>query len=155
MGPISSVDIGSARSPYNLGQIPDDPSGAARGSAPAGGVPGNSSAIMNVGPAVSQLLQSIGGGAENDKTLRMLIVLMILLALLDNSQANDASTGNALNQLANSGSGRSQFFGIFSSSTTIEIHQTSTTIVGSTMDNVASVSSSEQPTQGGQVDLSA
>jgi hypothetical protein len=83
----------------------------------------NAVSSLHINAAVSQLLQGIGGGAENNKTLQMLIALLILVALLDSSQQPTASAGS-LDALA-SGIGQGGYSGFSMSSTTITIEQSS------------------------------
>ena len=63
--------------------------------ATSGGI-GSTQGVVDVNSAVTELLQSVGGGVEDDKLLRMLIVLMILLALFENQQTHPAGSNDAL-----------------------------------------------------------
>jgi len=158
MGPISPINIGSAGSAYAPPSIPEGANYAA-GVPVAGGlgldaVQGGAmtSSVAQISAAVSELFKSIGGGVENDQMLRTLIVLLVLMALLEKPQANGTAASSALNQLGN-GSGGSQFLSVASSSTTIEIQQSSTTIVSANLDTLSSSSKSQVPPLGGQIDM--
>ncbi|MBU0719083.1 MAG: hypothetical protein KJ749_12600, partial [Planctomycetes bacterium] len=65
----------------------------------------------------------------NDKVLRALLVALILLSLLAQQQNDEGATTPLLSQLGNRTSDQSQYIGIFTSSTTISIEQSSTTVV--------------------------
>jgi hypothetical protein len=54
----------------------------------ATGVPTIPGSTANVVSEVGRMLQSIGGGIEGNKSLQMLIALMIFMALLQGSQGN-------------------------------------------------------------------
>ncbi len=161
MGPIASIDIAASRSPDNAGPILNsgntaraDASQATDGLGSSRG-PGAPIAITQLHTAVSQLLQSVGGGLEDDKVLQMLIALIILLALLRESQGASASPPNALAPLATRG-GPTQFVSFYSSSTTIVVEQTTTTMVFQAMDVYGAAADSGQgQSKGGQVDSAA
>ena len=89
-----------------------------------------SQSVTQVFSAVSEMLQSVGGGVENDKTLRMLIALLILLAMLENQ--NDAMKGasEALRTIGSGSGSRGAYFASYSSSvTTISIEQSYSSVV--------------------------
>ena len=163
MGPIPPVNVG----PGSLsGSLPLNSNRSAGSAAIDAGPQGmkttpppltsNMLALTRVHSAVSGLLQSIGGGLEDDKTLRMLIALIILLALLESSQNGVASSRNALASLGAGGVGQSQFISISYSSTTISIQQTITTMVLQSADGYASGFNGEPvESPGGQLDISA
>ena len=166
MGPITPVNVGSAGPSTSLTPMPGRSINGPQQDLVAAGTQGRSSpvpvssdsaAIMNVASAVSQLLQSIGGGLEDDKVLRMMIALIILLALLQDSQADVASTSDAFRGLGGgSSSSQSQYCGEFSSSTTIAVYHTSTTIAVAGVDSLSAFSDVEQvQTRGGEIDTSA
>ncbi len=161
MDPIPPVNIGSAgRSSHptlDLNQV----GGATRTGATPGmagfssQAVGDSTALRQIDAAVSQLVQSLGGSAADEKILRMLIGLIILLALLRGSQDEPASAQNALASLAG-GSNSSQFVALYASSTTISIEQTTTTIVLGTADTYAAASNGDSgQAGGGQMDVFA
>ena len=132
-----------------FGQAP-----GATGDAGYAASPGTTSAITQIHSAVSQLLQSVGGGVENDKMLRMLIALLILLALLDNSQPQAEGAQNALAQLGSRGNGQSQFLYAYTSSTTISFEYTTTTWVAGNLSSYDAGGSTEQlQPQGASVDI--
>ena len=161
MGPVPAVNIGSTGGAAGLGSTaaiiePSSAYGSANtaGLAPSGAT-GVSQAAMRVPSAVTQLLQSIGGGIENNKLLRLLITALILLALLEQQQEDLASAGKALAQLGARAGDQSQFIGIFSSSTTISIQQTTTTVMFNTGGSAAlnTGNGGTSPESGGQLNL--
>jgi hypothetical protein len=159
MGPILPVNIGSAGSPYAPTPIPER-AGCPAGSALSSGLGldavqggGLTSSLANVSAAVSELFKAIGGSVENDQTLRLLIVLLILMALLQKPQTDGATANTALDQLGNGANGGSQFISMVSSSTTIAIQQSSTTIVSANLDGSSLPSKPEVPPVGSQIDV--
>jgi len=68
-----------------------------------GNRPSTGVSAVNVHMQVSQMLQSIGGGAQQDQTLQMLITLMILLALLQEQQRSSMQTAGALLEMLGRG----------------------------------------------------
>lgn len=158
MGPISSVSLNPAvQNASSLGAA--NIGGAAQTGATspttAAGVLSGSQSITNVFAAVSTMMQSIGGGVENDRLMRMLIALMIILSLLQGQQeAQSQSGGNELAQLGGGANGRSSYIGIFSSSTTIIFQQTTTQVSLSSYEQSA-VGKQVPTAPGSQVDLSA
>jgi len=68
---------------------------------PLGGVQGG--AAVNIANQVLQMLQAIGGGAQDDKLLQMLITLLVLAAMMQDSQASQTAGDSLL-----SGLGRGQ-----------------------------------------------
>lgn len=158
MGLISSVSLNPAGG--NAGSLgAANIGGAAQAGAAspttAAGVLSGSQSISNVFAAVSTMMQSIGGGVENDRMMRMLIALMIILSLLqDQQESQSQSGGNQLAQLGNGASSRSTYIGIFSSSTTVIFQQTSTEV---SLNSHEQYAASEQvlTAPGSQVNLSA
>lgn len=139
---------------YQTGQFAQSPnvtSGNYSGSQPVS----TTSAVTQIHSAVSQMLQSVGGGIENNKMLQMLIALMILLALLEQAEGQDKAAREALAELGTRRGGQQQFFSAYSSSTTISWEYTSTTFVfGSEGAYVAEGGTPALP-QGGEVDMKA
>lgn len=162
MVPILPVDVYQGGSPFYAAAGIGQPGGTARADGALGGTPFapiltgiDSTALTQIDAVVSQLLQSIGGSAEDDKLLRMLIGLIILLALLENSQDEAASAQNALLSLG-SGSQQPQSIDLYWSSTTIAIEQTTTTILFQTAETHAAASAGEQlDARGDQIDVPA
>ena len=143
MGPISQVNIGAAGGLAGVASAPSRPTDvlgmdagrAAAKPAPSSGA-ANSDAIAALCSALSDPLQGVGGGLENDRVLRMMIALIILLALLQSTQGNGASEGN-------------------SSSTTITLEQTTTTISLQSVESYSLASDSDTSgSRGDQIDLS-
>ncbi|UCC31719.1 MAG: hypothetical protein JSU86_05450 [Phycisphaerales bacterium] len=163
MGPIPPVNVGSG----GLAGSPALSANRFAGTGPVGTGPGgvgttspsptsDALAVSRVHSAVSELLQSIGGGLEDDKTLRMLIALIILLALLESSQDSAASSRNALASLGAGRMGQPLWVGAYYSSTTITIQQTTTTMFLQTAEGYAPGTNGEPvESPGGQLDVSA
>lgn len=163
MGPISPVNVG----PGSLSGSPALGASRSAGTAAVDAGPGgvgttspsptsDALAVTRVYSAVSELLQSIGGGLEDDKTLRMLIALIILLALLENFQESAVSSRNALASLGAGRMGRPIWVGGYYSSTTITIQQTTTTMFLQTAEGYAPATNGETvESTGGQLDVPA
>jgi len=158
MGPISSVSLNPAgQNAGSIGAANIGGAAQAGGTSPttAAGVLSGSQSITNVFAAVSTMMQSIGGGVENDRLMRMLIALMIILSLLQGQQEAQSQTGgNGLAQLGSGVNGRSSYIGFFSSSTTIIFQQTTTQVSLSSYEQYAA-GGQVQTAPGSQVDLSA
>jgi hypothetical protein len=163
MGPISPVSIGAAgasagmaTAPSRPFDVPDTNAGRAIGKPAASGRAASSDAIATLCSALSDLLQGVGGAQENDRVLRMMIALIILLALLQSTQGTGAPEGNTLAPLGLGGSAQPQSVGVYSSSTTIMLEQTTTTISLQSMESYSLASDSDTSgARGGQIDLSA
>jgi len=67
----------------------------------------STTSLVQVQSSVQVLLQSIGGGIEDDQTLKMLIGLLILMALLQNPEQSASSFQRSLDALAQLGGGAS------------------------------------------------
>ena len=96
MGPISGIGGGAQYQPCNIRPAAGTGAESSRAATGAGvlgpgtsGGVGSAHGVVGVYAAVAELLQSVGGGVENDKVLRMLIMLMILLAIFQNQQDVD------------------------------------------------------------------
>lgn len=159
MGPILPVNVGAAGPTAGTTPGLNQPGGAVRtGSAQGQAGPtlsrasSDAVALTQIHGAISQLLQNIGGGIEDDKVLRMLIALIILLSLLRDQQTFADSTQNALSLFAGTGR-QSQSVEFYFSSTSITIEQTTTTINFEAMDSYATASNGGQvEARGGQID---
>ncbi len=161
MGPIMPVNDGSAGgvSGPQPGQIIGGPGSAAgvssgRSAETVGGAAGLD-ARDSINSSVSQLLQSVGGGLENDQLLKLLIAALILMALLQQQQESTAGLENLTRQGAGGagGTGDSQFIGIYSSSTTISIQQSTTSVFLGTGADLFGSAGGPSETTGGQLDL--
>jgi hypothetical protein len=84
--------------------------------------------------------------------LQMLIALMILMALLDQSMKPDGSGQDALGSLGSQSSGQSPTMSLYASSTTISLEYTSTSIVVSSADSYGANGLAEAMPQGGSID---
>lgn len=155
MEPIQSINMGlanqtpSARPIMASVQAGTAAAGASTLPAVNGGT--NTTSITQVHQSVSQLLSTIGGGAEQDQLLRTLIMLMIILSLLTGSQGKEETGARSLRQLGSQGGNPSLYVGIFSSSTTITIQQTTTIISPDVMGAFGSSGGADQAS-GGRVD---
>lgn len=158
MGLISSVSLnpaGQNAGAFGAANIGGAAQAGSTSPTTAAGVLSGSQSISNVFAAVSTMMQSIGGGVENDRMMRMLIALMIILSLLQNQQEGQSqSGGNELAQLGSGTNSSSSYIGIFSSSTTIIFQQTTTEV---SMNSHEQYAAGEQvlTAPGSQVDLSA
>lgn len=57
------------------------------------------SSMSSVSMQVGEMMQSIGGGAENDKMLQMMIALMIFMSILQNQNQSGGQGSDMLSQL--------------------------------------------------------
>ena len=135
MGPISGITGGAGYQPWNIQPSASTAADSLRAAGGAGvlgtGASGSTTSaqsVTEVYASVTQMLQSIGGGVEDDKLLRLLIALMILMALFENQQEQQRAGTEALQALGTNGGG-GQSIGIYSSSTSISIEHTQTTII--------------------------
>jgi len=105
---------------------------------------------------VAELMRDVGGDLQNDKMVQMLVALMILLALLHNSEGGDSMGRNAIEGLGSGATGAARTGGSYCSSTLITFEQTTTTISLYSSDSYnAGTNDSASPSRGGTVDLSA
>jgi hypothetical protein len=159
MDPISPINIGGSRPLVGTGPTLD----SSRTARPDTGLNATSlsssrgasdpAAATQMASAITQLLQNIGGGLENDKMLRMLIGLIILMALLKEWFGGQESPQNALSQLGTGGD-QPQCSGAYSSSTTIMFEQTTTTIVMQSLDVYGAAADGNQAaSKGGRLDV--
>lgn len=160
MEPIPPINTAASRPPAGLGSSLG-PSGSGSAEATASlaqlnGATGTSSttAITQIHQAVTQMLQSVGGGVEDDKVLKMLIGLLILLALLQEWYGATESPQDALARLGE-GTGQSGAASLYFSSTTITLEQTTTTVVLQTQGAYGNAGGEQEASKGGQVDVAA
>src|SRR3972149_10320046 len=134
MNSISPLEVGASNGLHYLGALgggPRDASavgGGGRGlgsAAPLGH--SNNVALINLGNQISQLLQGIGGGVENNKTLQLLIGLLILLTLLEGSSKGGGSAADALSGLGKA-AGRGGYVGFEAPTPSITLGNTSLTM---------------------------
>ncbi len=105
---------------------------------------------------VAELMRDVGGDLQNDKMIQMLVALMILLALLHNSEGSKAMGQNAIEGLGSGANGAAGTGGSYSSSTLITFEQTTTSISLYSSDSYnAGTNDSASSSRGGAVDLSA
>ncbi|MCO6438990.1 MAG: hypothetical protein J5J06_18000 [Phycisphaerae bacterium] len=128
MNPILPIDSYSTGQILGSGISPQQPTSVNSG----GGISPSSgsqvSGLNQISNAIGQMLQSVGGGLENDQMLRAVIGMIILMAVIEQLLGNQQDQGQqALAQLGgnNSGAGTS----LFISSTSVSIDYSSTTIV--------------------------
>ncbi len=150
-------------SPLDTSTQAMNPMGPLTSSAPADAPVGGATPLMSssfadaisalqINTAVGQLLQGIGGGAESNKTLQMLIALLILVTLLQGSQSQDSAAGK-LGDLAQGGIGRGGYVGMSMSSTTVTIEQTSVVYTGNPAQELGAADAG--PDQGQELDVAA
>jgi len=113
MGPIQPVQLGGAG---NAGGIVN----VAQAGSPTPSSAGQLQRVTNVGLAVSNMLQSIGGGVESDQMLKALIALMIIAALLQQTMEGGQSSNESLRALGNGRGDAIQGITLNSSSVSIE-----------------------------------
>ena len=161
MGPILPVDTGSVRGSSGIlpGLTTTSSAAGTTMAASAGLNPSStlstSRAVTELQSAVTQLLQSAGGATQNDKLLRLLIVALILMSLLQQMEEDGDASRQTLGKLGSGSGDRAQFIGIYTSSTTISIQQTSTTLImGSGFDALGATGDAAQGSNG-QIDVSA
>ena len=129
---LRSIDLGST------GSISPSASG---GITPAAGT-ADLSRASDIQAAVGQFLESLGGGLQSDKALRMMLGLLILMAMLDKSGGGSGGASQAISDMAGLAAGGA-------SATSIEIRQSSTIIVAS---QSISVSGMQMQGSGGSLD---
>lgn len=135
-GPTSAQTIGS-----NLGQSVGVSMGRTGGT-----IAGRSA---NVVSEVGQMLQSIGGGIENNKTLQMLIALMIFMALLQGAQGNQQQAQSGMELLSALGGGAG---GSGEASMSLYVEQTNISISSTTLMASFGVGSAANGSLGQQFD---
>jgi len=160
---ISPLDVGASNGLHYLGALGSG-SGAQDASPVSGqavGLPaaapldiGSAVSLVSMNNEISQLLQSIGGGVENNKMLQLMIGLLILLTLLQGSAKTGQSAADALSTLGASGGGRGTYISFAASTTSITIEQTSVTMTASAADTLAAAQGNAQP-QNHRIDLAA
>ena len=133
MGPIQPAGQGAshtASSSLRAGDLAPRPgAGASRGSAAApsaSGRTGAAASVTRIDTAVTQLLQSVGGGVENDKLLQLMIALLILLTMLGHQQEQQAESHNTWRGFGSGNTGTSSFAGLYSSTTSVSVEQSYT-----------------------------
>lgn len=130
-GPTSRIDLPA----LTLGQSAG--AAALHGTAGAGAATGLAGAgrAGDIHAAVGQFLQALGGGLQDDQTLRMILGLIILMALLDKTGKQSEAGSEMLNNLGRLASSLSGA----GTATSIEIHQSSTIIVASQSTTISAV----------------
>ena len=160
MSLVSPVSTGLWGSPSTLQAIYQHSTSAAA-SVLAGGLElgglqagGAASTLSSVSTAVSELMKNIGGGLENDQTLKLLVTMLILMALLQKPSGDQASTAtSALKALSSLGNGGSQSITMASCSTTVAIYQSSSTAIAGSWDTSSQPGKLPLSLQGGQLNL--
>ncbi len=156
MNPVQPVSggIGGAQQVTSV-QSPASAQPAA-GMSSASSISATSVNITMVHSQVDALLNSIGGGMENNKLLRMMIGLLIMQALLSNEQEQQqAAVTGLLDSLGMGAADRQSSVGIHSATNVVQIQQQSVTL--STSQAVVGSTGAEGDPQdsGSQIDLSA
>jgi hypothetical protein len=109
--------------------------------------------LTNMSGQIGQLLRGVGGGAEDNRMLQMMIGLMILMAVLQGSSSQPRGGADLLGQLMGPGSGGGSVSLL--SSTSISIEQTSMTVMAASPETLAAIQGGSQPQQDPQIDLTA
>ena len=157
MGPIPPINLGSTSNmaPIRSASTPAGAGVGAPAGTPTAGVVGGGSAITSLVSQVSQLLSSLGGGLQNDKMMRLLIALIILMAILNDQSGQEDQQAPSLSLLGQNGGGQPFLIHQSYSMISISIEQTSvtTTVYGdaAAFDSMGSQGSNS----GGLIDLSA
>ena len=116
--------------------------------APAG-TSSSTSAMMDFVSEISKLMENLGGDIKNDNMLRMMIALVILMVLLQETQNQEQPAAQSLSR----GGGADQFMYFEMSSTTISIEQTSITAIGYTGADAYGSGGQVPQEEGGRIDL--
>jgi len=128
MGPIQPVHLGGSTGAAGVNNI-------TQAGAPTSPGAGQLQRVTNVGMAVSNMLQSIGGGVENDQMLKALIALMIIAALLQETLDGGQSSHESLRSLGN---GRGDAMnGLAMNASFVSIEYTSISINSTTLSQTA------------------
>jgi len=156
IGAISGLGIGQASGASSLQDIRNaTPASAARGFVSQGIDPlgmNQASTLQAVATQVGQLLQGIGGGMEDNKTLQTIVALLILVALLGEMQKQQDAATDMLTNLARSSHGASAYSSFSASQVTIE--KTSLTIT-SAQSLESFTDAGQTSAQGQQLDVAA
>ena len=154
MGPIDPVGFTGIQAGRSNGAVgADGPNELSRSTAGSLGSPMHG--IDQDGGALGQLIKNLGGASLDESTFQMLIGLIILLAILEKLQGGGESPQAALAPLGQGG-GQSQFGDINVSQTSIQIEQTTTTMVFGTADAYSSGTVSGDVSDGGStIDVAA
>ena len=95
---------------------------------PAGSL-GSSAAVGDLGLQMSQLLEDLGRGFEDNRALMALIALLLVLALVLEELRQPQPQAGLLQGLGDGGRGYSASYTAFSISTVLQVYQSTTTIV--------------------------
>lgn len=152
MGPIDPVGFTGISAGRSNGAVGADGSDQLSRSS-AGSLGSPMRGIDQVGGALGQLIKNLGGASLDESTFQMLIGLIILLAILEKLQGGGESPQAALAPLSQGG-GHSQFGDINVSQTSIQIEQTTTTMVfGSAEAYLSATDAEEVNTSGSSIDV--
>ncbi len=119
----------------------------------------SSVAVSQIQTSTTQLLESFGGSSANSQAMQLLIALMILIALLESTQNSDGNGGGSggesgLSRLGSGSSDKSQYIGIFSSSSTVSYEQIVSSSTSQNGESARQVGDTPK-TSGDQLDVSA
>ncbi len=160
LGPIQPVGAGPAGDISSMALRASRPTDIPRADSTRGAVqaPQSQSSASSTAPLqeiLTQLFETLGLDAENNKALEMLIALLILLAVLESLQnGSNEREGLAGGQSAPGGDG-SIMFNAYASSTTITIEQSTTMIAFGEFSGEAAFGDAQAPQSGGRLDISA
>ena len=174
MGPITPINVGPIASPTFQNNTPiaatdrtSQPAigGVTTGGTLAGGIQfgnmaggGQTSAIVNMATmleSISQFLSGSQSGSDSDKTLRLLVAALFLLAVLNQMQEESQASSGGLGSLGGRSSDRSAYVGMFYSSTTISIQQSSSSFSASMTYESTSVVLQSSQSAAQNIDLTA
>jgi len=126
--------------------------------------------VTSINMQVSNMLQNIGGGLQDNQLLQAVIALLILQSMLSQDGGSQQSTIQNLVDILGSGlgsgqgQGSQQTFSMQSATNVLQIQQQSTTLStnqavvganGVSSDSSGSVASGGTPDRGGEIDLTA
>lgn len=123
----------------------------------AGGALSITSMVSSMEQSITQSLQSSGASPATEQLMRTLITVMVLLALLDQTQRSNDFMNSAAGLLALGAAGNELQAGITSSTMISSFEQSTMTISLSNVVDYAQFSGSAAPPtgeQGGQLDIS-
>ena len=98
---------------------------------------------------LTDIFKALGSSLDNDQSMRMLMVLLMLVALLQGVQNNTAGATQSLEQLGAQSGQQGYFASSYSETTTIFIQQSSTTTIYGGLSGTADANNGT----GGRIDV--
>ncbi len=155
MNPVQPIG-GYAASPQPVQGTAASPVSAAGGSVATLSAVSNSVSVSMIHTQVDAMLESIGGGVQDNQMLRMIIGLLILQALLAEDGGNQQPPIDRLVGLLGSvGGARSQALSLHSATNVVQIQQQSTVLMTSQAAVAPTGTEGDPAGSGNQVDISA